>query len=80
MLSQSFCRGIQTELDPKRESGFLQRDGSEVEFGGNTPSGGKFAVPRDMHDCSADRLHAGPSGFKIKPFSYDYEDGDDNDE
>ena len=67
-------------MDPKRETGFIQRDESDVEFGGNTPSGGKFAVPWDMHGWSADTLHDGPSGFKIKPFSYYDEDNDDNDE
>lgn len=36
-------------LDAKHESGFIERDETPVEFGGNTPSGGKFAVPWDMH-------------------------------
>jgi hypothetical protein len=42
-------RVLQTMLDAKHESGFIERDETPVEFGGNTPSGGKFAVPWDMH-------------------------------
>jgi hypothetical protein len=65
-------------LDHKREVGFIQKDQSQVEFGGNTPSGGKFAVPWNLHGWSADPKHDGPSNFKVKPFSYYDEAGDDN--
>jgi hypothetical protein len=67
-------------VDPNKESGSVQLDGTEVEFGGNTPSGGKFAVPWNLHGWSADPAHDGPSNFKVKPFSYYDEDSDDNDE
>mmetsp|Transcript_26346 Transcript_26346/g.62695 ORF Transcript_26346/g.62695 Transcript_26346/m.62695 type:complete len:109 (-) Transcript_26346:380-706(-) len=61
---------VNTLLDAKRDTGFIQRDETPLEFGGNTPSGGKFAVPWDMHGWTADSDHDGPSGFKVKPFSY----------
>ena len=56
----------QTVLDPKHNAGHVERDGSPLEFGGNTPSGGKFAVPWDMHGWTADPEHRGDSGFKTK--------------
>ena len=57
---------FQAVLNPNKNPGFLQRDGSPIEFGGNTPSGGKFAESWDMHGWTADPDHAGPSGFKTK--------------
>lgn len=67
-----------TTLDPNSNPGTLQRDGSPVEFGGNTPTGGKFAEKWDMHGWSADPEHSGPSGFKTKNQSF-YDDRKDDD-
>ena len=52
-------------MDPNKNAGEIQHDGSPVEFG-NTPSGGKFAAPWSLHGWTADPLHRGDSGFKIK--------------
>jgi hypothetical protein len=61
---------FQTVMDPKHNPGFVQHDGSPIEFGGNTPTGGKFAEPWDMHGWTADPEHRGDSGFKTKAKSY----------
>jgi hypothetical protein len=53
----------------------MHADGSPVEFGGNTPTGGKFAQPWDWHGWSADPKHRGDSGFNRKSQSY-YDDED----
>ena len=63
-------------MDPNANPGTLQRDGSPMEFGGNTPTGGKFAEKWDMHGWSADPKHNGPSGFKVKGKSV-YDEKDD---
>ena len=65
---------LKTILDPNKPSGSLQADGSAVEFGGNTPTGGKFAKPWNMHGWTADPEHQGDSGF-MKKFQSFY-DGD----
>ena len=48
----------------------MHADSSDIEFGGNTPSGGKFAEPWNWHGWSADPKHKGDSGFKKKSQSY----------
>ncbi|CAJ1943583.1 unnamed protein product [Cylindrotheca closterium] len=68
---------VNTTLDPNANPGTIQRDGSTVEFGGNTPTGGKFAEKWDMHGWSADPEHRGPSGLKTKPKSF-YDKMDDD--
>lgn len=68
---------VQATLDPNSNPGTLQRDGSAVEFGGNTPTGGKFAEKWDMHGWSADPEHRGDSGFKIKKRSF-YDNQEDD--
>ncbi len=61
---------FQAVMDPKHNPGFVQHDGSPIEFGGNTPTGGKFAEPWDIHGWTADPKHRGDSGFKTKAKSY----------
>lgn len=56
-------------------AGTIQRDDTPIEFGGNTPSGGKFAEPWDWHGWMADPAHRGDSGFKRKPQTYYHEEG-----
>ena len=63
-------------LDPNTNSGSIQHDGTPIEFGGNTPSGGKFAEPWDMHGWTADPEHKKPSGLKTKTRSVYGEDDD----
>jgi hypothetical protein len=63
-------------LDPNKNPGFLQQDGTPIEFGGNTPTGGKFAEPWDMHGWTADPKHRTPSGLKVKPKSVYGEEDD----
>lgn len=60
----------QTVMDPNAPPGTMHADGSKVEFGGNTPTGGKFAEPWDWHGWTADPQHKGDSGFKRKSRSY----------
>lgn len=57
---------MNTSLDPHKDDRFVQRDDTHVEFGGNTPSGGKFAEPWDMHGWTGDPKHSGDLGFKIR--------------
>ncbi len=64
-------------MDPKHNPGFVQHDGSPIEFGGNTPTGGKFAEPWDRHGGTADPEHRGDSGFKTNAKSYYYDAHDD---
>lgn len=68
---------LQTILDPNKPAGSLQADGSVVEFGGNTPTGGKFAKAWNMHGWVADPDHKGDSGFKKKSQSFYDDDVDD---
>lgn len=43
---------------------------SFLEFGGNTPSGGKFAEPWNWHGWTAYPQHSGDTNFKRKAQSY----------
>jgi hypothetical protein len=54
----------------------FQRDGTLIEFGGNTPTGGKFAEPWVMHGWTADAEHGSPSGLKVKPKTFYTEEHD----
>jgi hypothetical protein len=54
MESPSVRRLPKSLMDPKHKPGFVQHDGSPIEFGGNTPTGGIFAKPWDMHGWTAD--------------------------
>ena len=47
---------VKTILDPNLSKGRQVHDGSEVEFG-NTPTGGKFLEPWEMHGWTADKDH-----------------------
>jgi hypothetical protein len=65
-------------LDPKLNAGTLQRDETPVEFGGNTPSGGKFAEPWDWHGWMADPAHRTDT-FKRKTQTYYGSEEEDDD-
>lgn len=57
-------------MDPGKNAGTLKRDERfPLEFGGNTPSGGKFSERWYWHGWMADPQHRGDSHFKRKKHS-----------
>mmetsp|Transcript_7532 Transcript_7532/g.10961 ORF Transcript_7532/g.10961 Transcript_7532/m.10961 type:complete len:506 (-) Transcript_7532:150-1667(-) len=57
---------VKTTLDPNRTKGVVMHDTSEEEFS-NTPSGGKFKEPWDMHGWTTDPKHQSDPRTKVAP-------------